>query len=168
MCNYQLARPTARQSERFNGSDHDFLSGSRREITFGQQARLVHAPCDTYTQIRKRVSLRACPRSAYGVHKVCAWCACAVRGWRACQPSLDSCSAKMVASLASCTDDLRAAASKVRCGTRRDAKDCWQHVPSVRCWLAHGCGMQAQREGSAPTAAPGREQHILQPSLSAG
>ena len=165
---YKCATCTAiaRQGERFSGSDHDFLPGNRRENTFGQQARLVHAPCDTYTQIRKRVSLRACPRSAYGVHKVCAWCARAVRSWRACRSSLDSCSAKMVAwplALMTC------ARRQARCGRRRDAKDCcWHHVPSVRRWLAHGCGMQAQREGSAPTAAPGREQHILQPSLSAG
>ena len=113
-----LARPTARQGERFSGSDHDFLPGNRRENTFGQQARLVHAPCDTYTEIRKRVSLRACPRSAYGVHKVCrmvrARCA-----ELACLPIQLGQLQRQDGGLASCTDDLRAAASKVWQEARR-------------------------------------------------
>ena len=64
--------------------DLNFLVGNRREITFVLQARPPRAPCDAYEQNAKDGSAyRACPRSAHGVHKVCAWCAWAVRDRRA-------------------------------------------------------------------------------------
>ena len=80
-----LTQRIARRGERFGGLDLNFLVGNRREITFVLQARPPRAPCDAYEQNAKYESgYMHGPRSAHGVHKVCAWCACAVRGWRAC------------------------------------------------------------------------------------
>ena len=165
----QLAQPIARKGEHFSCLDLDFLVDSRRENTFGLQARQPRAPCNTHAQKRTRVRLHACPRSADGVHEVCAWYACAVRGWRACRPSyheLGQLQRQDGGSLASCTDDLRAAASKVWQEARRKGL---LLAPRAQCSPLAGSRLRhAGPAGGQRTNCGSRSVSSMQPSLRHG
>ena len=96
-----LAQLIAHRGERFGGLDLNVLVGNRRENTFVLQARPPCAPYDAYKQSARRVIYMHArsPRSAHGVHTVCALCACAVWDRRAFLPPWTAAAPSPVAGL---------------------------------------------------------------------
>ena len=90
----QLAQPIARRGEHFSFVDLNFLVDSRRENTFGLQARQQACPA---THTRKNATGSAYVH-ARAVHTVCTNCAHRARALCGvgvpAPPNLDSCSAE--------------------------------------------------------------------------
>ena len=82
-CLTQLRLCRVRHGNRIGASTYrSAIAG--RTLFFSKPACRAR-PATHRHKTQRRVRLRACPRSAHGVHEVCAWCASDTRDRRACR-----------------------------------------------------------------------------------